>query len=150
MRQKIGFACLLAFAAAAFATAETGAGVRDVRYFAAAAVRDAFARGAPLLEEFNYKIHASRRTAPGMAEVHVRDTDIIHVLEGSARFVTGGRIAGERTVTGDEIRGPRIDGGSPRMLGPGDVAVVPAGTPHWFESVQGTLLYYVVKVDGGR
>ena len=47
-------------------------------------VAAAFAKGMPLLETSEYKIHASRRDAPGVAEIHTRDTDIIHVLEGSA------------------------------------------------------------------
>jgi hypothetical protein len=46
----------------------------------------------PLLETAGYKIHASRREGPGMAEVHVRDTDIVYVLEGTATVVTGGDV----------------------------------------------------------
>ena len=33
-----------------------------------------------------------------------------------------------------------------REIKPGDVVVVPAGTPHWFQAVRGPVLYYVVKV----
>ena len=33
-----------------------------------------------------------------------------------------------------------------RSLEKGDVVIVPAGTPHWFETVPGPLTYYVVKV----
>jgi len=152
MRQKFGLACLVVFAALAFATGGSGARVADddVRYFAARTVDDAFAKGAPLLEESRYKIHASRRTAPGMVEIHTRDTDIIHVLEGTATFITGGEIVGAESTAADEIRGHGLEGGTSRRLGRGDVVVVPAGTPHWFESVEGPLLYYVVKVDGGR
>jgi glc operon protein GlcG len=120
-----------------------------VRYFAADEVTAAFAKGAPLLEQFNYKIHASRREAPGMVEVHAEDTDIIHVLQGSATLVTGGEVVGGKAMAADEVRGTGVRGGTERTLSPGDVVVVPAGTPHWFKSVQGPLLYYVVKVNGG-
>jgi mannose-6-phosphate isomerase-like protein (cupin superfamily) len=109
-------------------------------------VRAAFARGVPLLETDAYKIHASRREAPGQAEVHVRDTDVIYILEGTATLVTGGRVVGGREVARDELRGDSIDGGEPHELAPGEVMVVPNGTPHWFRAVQGPLLYYVVKV----
>jgi glc operon protein GlcG len=118
----------------------------DVTELDAARVAAAFAQGAPLLENDLYKIHASRRDAAGVAEVHERDTDIIYVLEGSASFVTGGRVADGAEIAPDEIRGPRIEGGTQRTLAPGEIVVVPNGTPHWFESVSGPFVYYVVKV----
>ena len=74
-------------------------------------VAAAFAKGMPLLETSEYKIHASRRDAPGVAEIHTRDTDIIHVLEGSATFVTGGTVVEPKTIAADEIRGKEIKGG---------------------------------------
>jgi glc operon protein GlcG len=133
--------------AALLAGGAAGAAAGDpVSEFPAAEVRAAFARGAPLLENDRFKIHASRREAAGQAEVHERDTDVIYVLEGSARLVTGGRVREPKEIAPAEIRGPAIEGGETRELEPGDVLVVPNGTPHWFESVQGPLLYYVVKV----
>lgn len=117
-----------------------------VTHLTADSVSSAFAAGRPLLETGAYKIHASRREKPGMAEVHVLDTDIIHVLSGEATFVTGGQVVEGKDVGPDEIRGRSIDGGDVRKLMAGDVLVVPAGVPHWFRDVQGPLLYYVVKV----
>ena len=108
-------------------------------------VEAAFVKGRPLLETDGYKIHASRREGPGGAEVHVRDTDIIYVLSGSASIVTGGSVVAGKTVADDEIRGTSIEGGQSRMLVKGDVMVVPNGVPHWFEKVQAPFLYYVVK-----
>lgn len=110
-----------------------------------ARVREAFARGMPLLETADYKIHASRRVEAGQAEVHTRDTDIIYVLEGSVTFVTGGTVIDPAGTGPDEIRGSRIEGGALRALSKGDVVVVPAGVPHWFSQVDETFLYYVVK-----
>lgn len=110
-------------------------------------VHAAFAKGMPLLEVGDYKIHASRRESmPGLAEIHTRDTDIIYVLEGSATLVTGGRAVEAKTTGPEELRGSAIEGGEIREIVPGDVVVVPNGTPHWFRSVRGPLLYYVVKV----
>ena len=134
---------LSAFVLAAAATAE------DVHQFRRAEVDAAFARGAPLFESDAYKIHASRRTEPGMAEVHELDTDILYVREGSAVFVTGGTVQEPREIAPREIRGSAITGGEERQIGPGDVVTVPHGTPHWFETVRGPLLYYVVKVTDG-
>ena len=109
-------------------------------------VAAAFAKGMPLIETNNYKVHASRREAPGIAEIHTRDTDIFYILEGSAVFVTGGKAIEPKTVAPNELRGTRIEGGEPRQLRKGDIIIVPNGIPHWFKEVNGPLLYYVVKV----
>jgi glc operon protein GlcG len=115
-------------------------------YLDTARVAAAFARGATLLENDRFKVHASRREAPGMAEVHTRDTDIVYVLRGSATLVTGGTVLDARPTAPDEVRGSAIAGGETRQLVQGDVIVIPNGTPHWFKDVEGPFLYYVVKV----
>jgi len=117
-----------------------------VTYLGARDVEAAFAVGRPLAETADYKIHASRREGPGQAEVHERDTDIIHVLSGTTTFVTGGTVVEPKTTAPGEVRGTRIEGGETRTLRKGDVAVVPHGVPHWFREVPGPLTYYVVKV----
>jgi len=122
----------------------------DVTEIEAGAVRAAFAEGRPLVENDAYKIHASRRVAAGQAEVHVRDTDVIHVLEGEATLVTGGAGVGGAETAPGEIRGDSIEGGVARTLAPGDVIVVPNGVPHWFREVRGPVLYYVVKVTAAE
>src|SRR5881398_2345912 len=120
----------------------------DVTYFPAEKVSAAFAKGAVLFdgEGRNYMVHASRRDTAGQAEVHVKDTDIIYVLEGSTTFVTGGTVVDGKTTAPDEIRGTAVTDGETRRLGKGDVIIVPNGTPHWFTEVDGPVLYYVVKV----
>jgi glc operon protein GlcG len=117
-----------------------------ITYVSADQVRAAFARGAVLLKNASYQVHASRRDAAGQVEVHTRDTDIIYVLDGTTTFVTGGRVIGGKTIEPDEIRGTEVSGGETRTLTKGDVIVVPNGTPHWFREVSGPFLYYVVKV----
>jgi glc operon protein GlcG len=109
-------------------------------------VSAAFARGTPLIEVADYKIHASRRDGPGIAEVHARDTDIAYVLEGSATLITGGRAVDLQPVAAEELRGRAIEGGETRELVKGDVVVIPNGVPHWFKEVKAPFLYYVVKV----
>jgi len=118
-----------------------------VTYLKADQVQAAFAKGSPLIEVEDYKIHASRRASePGLAEIHTRDTDIIYVLQGSATLVTGGKPVGAKSTGPEELRGSEIEGGEAREITVGDVVVVPNGTPHWFKQVNGPLLYYVVKV----
>jgi uncharacterized RmlC-like cupin family protein len=122
----------------------------DVLHFAKPVVDAAFAKGMPLTENALYKIHASRRDAPGIGEVHVADTDIIYVLSGRAAFVTGGSLVAPEEIAPNELRGERIEGGVERTISAGDLIVVPNGTPHWFKAVDSPVTYYVVKAtDAG-
>src|ERR671938_1404558 len=81
-------------------------------------VAAAFAKGMPLVEVGDYKIHASRREGRGMAEVHTRDTDIAYVLQGSATLVTGGSAIDVKSIGPEELRGSGIRGGQTRTLQP--------------------------------
>jgi glc operon protein GlcG len=121
------------------------AAAAPVTQFEAGKVAAAFARGVPLLEVPGYKIHASRREAPGMAEVHDWETDVMYVLEGSAIIVTGGTVVEPKVVEPGQIRGSMIHGGESRTVAKGDVVIIPAGTPHWFKDVEGPMTYFVVK-----
>jgi glc operon protein GlcG len=108
-------------------------------------VAAAFAKGAPLLEVPGYKVHASRRDAPGIAEVHLWETDVVYVLEGSATLVTGGTTVDAQETEPGQLRGTSIEGGEAHQLAAGDVVVIPSGVPHWFKEVQAPFLYFVVK-----
>lgn len=125
--------------------AQPPAAENQITYISSERTRAAFAKGQPLVETATYKVHASRREAPGMAEIHTLDTDIIYVLEGTATIVTGGTPIAAKEVAPHEIRGASIEGGSVQRLAKGDVFIVPNGVPHWFTEAQGPFLYYVVK-----
>ncbi|MCL4708921.1 heme-binding protein [bacterium] len=116
-----------------------------VTFFDSKSVAAAFVKGQPLLENGEYKIHASHRDGPGKAEVHEHETDIIYVLEGTATFVTGGKVVDGLAISPGEIRGAGIVGGETRKLVKGDVIVVPQGVPHWFKDLKAPFNYYVVK-----
>ncbi|HLO00514.1 MAG TPA: heme-binding protein [Pyrinomonadaceae bacterium] len=120
----------------------------SVMYFGRDQVAASFSKGSVLLDGAgrNFMVHTSRREQPGLAEIHTLDTDIIYVLEGTATFVTGGSAVEAKEIAPDEVRGSRIDGGETHQLIKGDVIVVPNNTPHWFKEVDGTFLYYTVKV----
>jgi hypothetical protein len=133
---------LVALCRAAAAQADD-AGVTTIGH---AEVSAAFAKGKPLIEVGEYKIHASRRDGPGIAEIHTRDTDIAYVIQGSATLVTGGTAVDLKSIGPEELRGTGITGGKTRKLVPGDVVVIPNGVPHWFKDVEAPFLYYVVKV----
>jgi unsaturated rhamnogalacturonyl hydrolase len=120
-----------------------------VKYFSSADVHAAFEKGSPLLNKDGrtYWVTAGRRDKPGQSELHEKDTDVFYILQGSATFVTGGKMLEPKTTAPGEVRGTGIEGGEVRTLSKDDVIVIPAGVPHWFKDVQGTFLYFVVKVQ---
>ena len=132
--------------AAAFSTMMTAQSLAVVTHLPAKQVSQAFEKGMPLIRGMNYKIDASHRDEPGVVEVHTRDTDLIHVLEGTATLVTGGTVIDAKTIEPEEIRSRKSEGGETRLITKGDVIVIPSGTPHWFNEVNGPIDYYVVKV----
>lgn len=131
-----------------FARAQAAAAT--IRHVPGATVEQGFRDDANLVTADAYRVNASRRDGPGEAEVHFGETDIFYVREGSATFVTGGRVVEPRHVSASEVRGRAIEGGEERRLEAGDVITIPNGVPHWFKSVDAPFTYYVVKsVSGG-
>jgi glc operon protein GlcG len=127
-------------------TSVDGAMSGKVTYFGKEKVAESFAKGTVLFDGSDkYMVHTSRRDKAGVAEVHVKDADIIYVQEGSAIFVTGGTVVDPKPIAPDEIRGKEISGGETQTIAKGDVIIVPAGTPHWFKEVPAPMTYYVVK-----
>jgi glc operon protein GlcG len=108
-------------AAKSFGTTAGAASAAGVTYFDKEKVAAAFASGAVLFDGDgrNYMVHASRREKPGSVEVHVKDTDIIYVLDGSATFVTGGSVVEGKPTALDEIRGTSVNGGDTRRISKG-------------------------------
>jgi mannose-6-phosphate isomerase-like protein (cupin superfamily) len=82
------------------------------------------------------------------------------VLEGAGTLVTGGTLVNARPIaatsaihrelTGPSATGSAIQGGERRMIASGDVVIIPAGVPHWFSAVEGSIRYLVVRVDPDR
>ena len=104
-------------------------------------------KGGTLVTATDLLVQCSNRTGPGVVEVHVKETDILYIIDGGATFVTGGTTVNAKAGTNPlQIRGTDITGGESRQLVKGDVIVVPAGVPHWFKEVPTSVSYYVVKV----
>jgi mannose-6-phosphate isomerase-like protein (cupin superfamily) len=91
-----------------------------------------------------------RRTkAETAALIHNRVTEIYQITEGSGTIVTGGSL--ENPTDTDLTRlnaGPSRtgthQGGESRHVGPKDVIIVPAGTPHRFSQLDGPAIVYLV------
>src|SRR5262249_56217306 len=81
--EKLAIAGASAFSAGTSATNDPAA---PVSYFERSKVDEAFSKGAILLDGSggrHYMVHASRRQKPGQAEIHLKDTDVIYVLDGT-------------------------------------------------------------------
>jgi glc operon protein GlcG len=113
-------------AAHAAASASAMEPVREAMFFPRQAVQERFATGGLLVDTDGYQVDAGRRTEPGEVELHDDVVDIMHVVEGTARVVTGD---------------------ATHELAEGDVLVIPNGVPHQFVHVSEPFLYFVAKVD---
>lgn len=136
-------------AVAVFATAVVliaAGGASGVTYVDHDKVNAAFAKGGALASGPDLLVSGNHRDKAGEVEVHEKETDVIHMIEGEATFVTGGTMVGGKTTKPGQMRGTDIKGGTTQHLVKGDVIVVPAGTPHWFKEVPHGVSYYVVKV----
>ena len=118
-----------------------------VTYFSKADMDASFAKGGTMTDQGHYKVMTAHRTEGGNVEVHKNFTDVFYIVQGSTTLVTGGKVIGLDEKNPDEPRGKSIEGGETRKMSVGDAIVIPAGVPHWMKDVEGTLLYFVVKVE---
>ena len=97
-----------------------------------------------------------RRTkAETSALIHNRVTEIYQIVEGAGTIVTGGSLD---TPTDTDLTrvnaGPSQTGthkgGVSRRVGPKDVIIVPAGLPHRFSELDGTIVYLVYRFEPAK
>lgn len=89
----------------------------------------------------------AHREVNGAPEWHETQTDIFVVESGTATLVVGGHLVGAEEVAPHEKRNGKIEGGTSINLVPGDVARIPAKTPHQLLlNGSGGFTYFVVKV----
>ena len=124
----------------------TASGAPGVTYVPHDKVAAALSKGGPLVTAPDLLVSGSHRDKAGQVEVHEKETDVIHVIDGEATFVTGGTLVGGKSTKPGQLVGSDIQGGQTHHLTKNDVIVVPAGTPHWFKEVPHSVSYYVVKV----
>lgn len=103
---------------------------------------------APIANESHYRVNIVRRDQPGPAMAHAtgpaKGTEVHYILDGAATVVTGGTLI---RPAGDARATSRIDSGVERRVAKGDVVVIPAGTPHWYKEVEGSVTYLEVRFD---
>ena len=134
-----------------------------VQKTASAPVSDQAIRVVSVNGEYNVGIGVVHRAKtagrnPGGGIEHSQITEVYHVIEGNATFVTGGTIEDPResapdgavvkVLNGPSTGGGPIQNGVSRKVGPGDVVIIPPNTPHWFSEITSDqIVYLVVRVD---
>jgi mannose-6-phosphate isomerase-like protein (cupin superfamily) len=86
-----------------------------------------------------YSINEVHRAKDGAAAIHPTWTELHVILDGSANFVTGGKIippVGGGLAT--------IEGGVSRRVAKGDAILIPPNTPHAYNHIDG-LTYLEVR-----
>jgi mannose-6-phosphate isomerase-like protein (cupin superfamily) len=108
------------------------------------AAKEKGSSGSTIEDYGSYKIQLSVRTSSGGAEVHAHWDDVMIVEEGSATLITGGTVVDAKTNADGETHGAKIENGSSRIIKPGDILTVRAGTPHQLILEPGTTYGAVV------
>jgi mannose-6-phosphate isomerase-like protein (cupin superfamily) len=95
-----------------------------------------------IVTDSRYQANIVHRSKPAGAISHPEGSEIHYIIEGSGTMVTGGTFnRSGKTVT--------IDGGVTRHVAKGDTVVIPAGTPHWYKEVDGSITYLEVRFNVG-
>lgn len=100
----------------------------------------------PMLELGSYDGHLEYRASVGNAAVHEKEAEIFYVIGGSGTLVTGGKLVNEHRMNATNLTGSAIEGGTSRPVSKGDFILVPENTPHWFSSINGTLVLFSIHV----
>ena len=95
-------------------------------------------------------LHRVKPEASALIHDHVTET--YYILSGSGTIVTGGRLGDAKPTdltrlnAGMSQTGTRI-GGDSRRVKPGDIVIIPAGTPHSFSALDGPISYLVYRFE---
>jgi mannose-6-phosphate isomerase-like protein (cupin superfamily) len=145
----------LAFTSAGFAQQapaepKTYASAADVAALLAKAKAD-HKDGQPIVTErilqlAPYNANLEYRASVGNAAVHEKEAEVFYVIEGSATMVTGGKLTEEKRANPENLNGTGIEGGISRTVSKGDFIIVPENTPHWFSSINGTIVLMTLHV----
>jgi mannose-6-phosphate isomerase-like protein (cupin superfamily) len=97
-----------------------------------------------------------RRVKPETsALIHSHVTEIYQIVRGTGVLMTGGSLKDgkpndlTRVAAGLGFSGLH-EGGEARRVGPGDVVIVPQGTPHRFSELDGEIVYLTYRFDSQR
>ncbi len=93
------------------------------------------------------RVNLIHRTVPQNAIIHPTGWEVHHITDGRGTVVTGGRVV--RSTGPDGERVAKIEDGDRRVVTVGDVVIIPAGTPHWYSDIDGSVTYLEIRYDPG-
>ena len=95
-----------------------------------------------------YRVLLEYRTGLTPPTVHHGEAELVHVLQGNATFMSGGKLIGGAPMRPGATTdaGTGIEGGSPRKLSAGDILLVPPDTAHQFQDVNGEFIIISVHM----
>lgn len=96
----------------------------------------------PVSNTDQYRINIVRRGKAGNAIAHAGNTELHYIIDGAATVVTGGTIV---RPPGGNLADSTIKDGVTRHVDKGDVIIIPANSPHWYEKVEGSITYLEVR-----
>lgn len=96
-----------------------------------------------------------RAKAEAGALIHNSATEAYYIVKGSGTLVTGGTLGDAKPIdltrvnAGMGLQGTR-QGGESRRVNPGDIILIPAGTPHSFSELDGPISYLVFRFEAKK
>ena len=99
-----------------------------------------------ILQLAPYNVNLEYRPAVGPASVHEKEAEMFYVIDGSGTLVTGGKLVSEQRTNAENLTGSGIQGGNSQAVAKGDFIIVPENTPHWFSTINGTLVLMSLHV----
>jgi mannose-6-phosphate isomerase-like protein (cupin superfamily) len=94
---------------------------------------------APVANTDEYRVNIVHRPKPASALAHPGNTELHYIIDGGGTIVTGGQL--EKAAGADAT----IRNGVSRHVTRGDVIIIPANTPHWYQQVDGAVTYLEVR-----
>jgi mannose-6-phosphate isomerase-like protein (cupin superfamily) len=96
-------------------------------------------RTSPLFPYPPYQANIEYRTAVAAAAVHETEGELFYVIDGGGTFVVGGELTEPQRTNPQNLSGKAITGGTSQKVTKGDFMFAPAGAPHWFSAIDGTI-----------
>ncbi|HLI86996.1 MAG TPA: cupin domain-containing protein [Bryobacteraceae bacterium] len=100
----------------------------------------------PILRLAPYGANLEYRAAVGPAAVHEKEAELFYVIDGGATLITGGKLVNEKRTNAENLTGSGIEDGHSQAVSKGDFIIVPENTPHWFSSINGTIVLMSMHV----
>lgn len=89
-----------------------------------------------------YRVNIVHRPKANGAIAHPGNTELHYIIAGTGAVTTGGKIVRKPGAPASEAT---IEGGTTHDVKPGDVVIVPAGSAHMYNKVNGEITYLEVR-----